>query len=100
MDNYAVFLTPFALQKLKSVVKFIADEIKMPETGKKYGKKMRAFVNDIGKNPYTWPFCHGKDLAAKGLRCAVLDKKWVFAYEISDRRVIVKDIIYGSLIKE
>ncbi len=40
-----------------------------------------------------------KMLAKKGLRCATFDKKWVFAYKIGAKSIIIHHIIWSGLLK-
>jgi hypothetical protein len=100
MIAYKVVLTSKADNTLQNIVTYIANEILMPETGIKYGRRMREFALSIGSSPLAWPICKGKKYSSKNYHCAVFDDKWIFAYSISGNKVIIREIINGKLIKE
>jgi hypothetical protein len=100
MIAYKVVLASKADRTLQSLVQYIANEILMPETGIKYGRKMREFALSLGNSPLAWPICKGKTYSSKNYHCAVFDEKWIFAYSISGQKVIIREIINGKLIKE
>lgn len=95
-----VVLTRKALNNLKKLTSYIVSEIKMPQTGYRYGKKMRLFAKAIGTNPNAWPICNSKKYSTHNYRCAIFDKKWVFVYSITPKHVVIRDVVNGKLIKE
>lgn len=55
-----VVVKPLAMITIDEIVKFIVTEIQMPETGKKYGRKMLEFAYSLDVNWKAYPTCHHK----------------------------------------
>jgi len=51
-------------------------------------------------NAVDYPLCRFKKWQALGYRCAVFEKDWVFAYEIFEDGIIVRDMSHTSLLSE
>jgi hypothetical protein len=51
-------------------------------------------------NAVDYPLCRFKKWQALGYRCAVFEKDWVFAYEIFEDGIIVRDMSHTSLLAE
>ena len=52
------------------------------------------------RNAVDYPLCRFKKWRVKGYRCAVFEKNWVFAYEIFEDGIIVRDMSPTSLLAE
>ena len=50
--------------------------------------------------PVDYPLCRFKRWCVLGYRCAVFEKGWVFAYEILNGGIIVRDMSHTSLLAE
>jgi len=44
--------------------------------------------------------CRFKIWGELGYRCAVFERSWIFAYEVFDEGVIVRDMMHAALLKE
>ncbi|HBG39790.1 MAG TPA: hypothetical protein DDZ96_11820 [Porphyromonadaceae bacterium] len=47
-----------------------------------------------------YPLCRFRKWRLLGYRCAVFEKRWVFAYELFEDGIIVKDMFHVSLLVE
>jgi hypothetical protein len=90
---------PTAQEAIKLLAKYIADEILMPETAMKYIDKLIVFANGIAITPAAHTFCKYPPWKIKKLQCATFDKKWVFAYKIVNKNVVVFYIVNSKLLK-
>ena len=50
--------------------------------------------------PADYPLCRFKRWRTLGYRCVVFEKNWVFAYEIFDDGVIVRDMCHVAALAE
>ena len=60
---------------------------------------MREFIHSLG-GPILYAKCRFREWAALGYRCAIFEKSWIFAYEVFDEVIIVRDMKHGSALKE
>jgi hypothetical protein len=51
-------------------------------------------------NEVDYPLCRFKKWRIMGYRCVVFEKDWVFAYEIFEDGIIVRDMSHTSLLTE
>ena len=51
-------------------------------------------------NAGDYPLCRFKKWRALGYRCAVFEKDWVFAYEVFEEGVIVRDMSHTAVLTE
>ena len=47
-----------------------------------------------------YPLCRFKKWHRLGYRCAVFEKNWVFAYEVFDDGIIIRDMCHTAILKE
>ena len=69
------------------------------ETSLAYSEKLSAFGFDLGKYYNAFALCRNIKLAKRGLHCATFDKKWVFAYQIGSKSVIIHPIVWVGVLK-
>ena len=62
-------------------------------------KRMEEFIETLA-NPADYSLCRFLRWRKFGYRCAVFEKTWIFAYEIFDDGVIVRDMAHVSMLKE
>ena len=48
--------------------------------------------------PADYPLCRFKKWCTLGYRCAVFEKDWIFAYEIFDGGIIIRDMSHTSIL--
>lgn len=89
-----------ANKKIKSIAKYISEEFEMPETGRKYALKLIDFGFSLGHSiPTRNAICRHKKFRIKRWFCITFDKKWVFAYQIKDNKILIEEIALGKLLK-
>lgn len=79
---------------------YLVDDLKLSEEAAlRRSGQMRKFVRNLCNN-VDYPLCRFKKWCVLGYRCAVFEKDWVFAYEVFEDGVIVRDMSHTSLLKE
>ena len=94
-------IIPYSLwRKIEDIRDYLIFELKLSEkaAGTRINR-MEAFINSL-KNPADYVLCRFKRWRVHGYRCAVFENSWIFAYEIFDRGVIVRDIAHVSSLTE
>ncbi|MCL1974478.1 MAG: hypothetical protein FWG54_06665 [Bacteroidetes bacterium] len=79
---------------------YLIDELKLSEIAAEIRiKRMENFVASLS-NSADYALCRFKKWRALGYRCAVFEKIWVFAYEIFDDGVIIRDMSHTAALTE
>ena len=95
-----VIISDVVRQKIEELECYLVDELKLSEEAAlKRSRRMREFVKSFG-NAVDYPLCRFKRWNALGYRCAVFEKTWIFAYEIIDDGVIVRDMSHAAALAE
>ena len=95
-----VIVSDIVREKLKDLECFLIDELKLSEEASlKRSRRMRLFVQSLSA-PADYSLCRFKRWRVLGYRCAVFEKSWVFAYEIFEGGIIVRDMSHTSLLAE
>jgi len=88
------------LDKISELELFLKNDLKLSkEAARKRSDRMRTFVLSFGHEG-DYPLCRFKRWRTLGYRCAVFEKRWVFAYEIFDDGVIIWDMANTALLTE
>ena len=61
---------------------------------------LRAYLTDELTGAADYPLCRFKKWHRLGYRCAVFEKNWVFAYEVFDDGIIIRDMCHTAILKE
>ena len=78
--------------KIADLESYLIDELKLSEEAAlRRSSRMRKFVQSFG-NAVDYPLCRFKKWRILGYRCAVFERDWVFAYEIFEDGIIVRDM--------
>ena len=86
--------------KITELELFLQNELMFSkEAALKRSNRMRVFVKSLCA-PANYPLCRFKRWQLLGYRCAVFEKKWIFAYEIFEEGIIVRDMAHTSLLAE
>ena len=95
-----VELSGIVLQYLDDLTDYLVDELKISEEAacKRVGR-IRGFLSALSL-PADYTLCRFKKWRELGYRCAVFEKSWVFAYEIFDDGVIVRDMSHVAMLAE
>ena len=88
------------LDKLSDLVAYLKDELKLSERASlAYRERFLVFIKSFGAE-VDHPLCRFKKWRALNYHCAVFEKQWVLAYEVTDKGVIVQDMSNASLLIE
>jgi hypothetical protein len=91
-----VLVKPAAVRSINKLVEYITAEIQMPETGMRYGEKMIDFAITLGENWKAYNNCNYSPWNKLGLKCAVFDKKYVFAFNTIKDNVVIYYVRHGN----
>jgi hypothetical protein len=79
---------------------YLVEQLKMSrKAANKRVDRIDGFLLSLA-NEADYPLCRFKKWQALGYRCAVFEKIWVFAYEIFEDGIIVRDMSHTSLLAE
>jgi hypothetical protein len=86
--------------KLDDLADYMVDEFKLPEEAAM--RRIDRLLVSLAKlsNPVDYALCRFKRWRALGYRCAVFESSWIFAYEIIDGGVIVRDMAHAATLAE
>ncbi|MCL2739322.1 MAG: hypothetical protein FWE30_07740 [Bacteroidales bacterium] len=86
--------------KIGAIKHYLIDELKLSEKAVEARiKRMEDFVASLS-NPADYALCRFKKWRALGYRCAVFEKVWVFAYEIFEDGIIIRDMSHTAALAE
>lgn len=95
-----VLVSGVVRNKIAELESYLIDELKLSEEAAlRRSDRMRKFVKALS-NAADYPLCRFKKWQVLGYRCAVCEKNWVFAYEVFEDGIIVRDMSHTSLLKE
>ena len=95
-----VRLSDVVLEYLDDLADYLVDELKISEEAAcKRIERIRVFLASLAM-PADYTLCRFKKWRELGYRCAVFEKSWVFAYEILDDGVIVRDMSHTAMLVE
>jgi hypothetical protein len=86
--------------KLETLTDYLVDELKLSEqAAMRRIDSMLIFLKSLNA-PADHSLCRFKKWNVLGYRCITFEKTWVFAYEIIDNGVIVRDMENTALLIE
>ncbi|HEY3369209.1 MAG TPA: hypothetical protein VGK10_00090 [Prolixibacteraceae bacterium] len=95
-----VLISGLVREKLTELESYLIVELKLSEEAAlRRSARMREFVHTF-RNAADYPLCRFKKWQVLGYRCVVFEKDWVFAYEIFEDGIIVRDMSHTSLLAE
>ena len=95
-----VVISDIVYAKIASLNQYLTQEFQLSKEAAIFRiKRTEDFVKTLA-NPADYPLCRFKRWRTLGYRCAVFEKSWVFAYEIFDGGVIVRDMSHGTTLAE
>ena len=93
-----VVISNLVIGKIGILKDYLVSELKLSENA------AMQRIDRIGKFllllsvPADYPLCRFKRWYTFGYRCAVFEKDWVFAYEIFDDGIIIRDMSHTSVL--
>ena len=95
-----VVISDVVQEKITELELFLQNELMFSkEVARKRSDRMRVFVKSLCALA-DYPPCRFKRWRLFGYRCAVFEKKWIFAYEVFNGGIIVRDMSHTSLLAE
>jgi len=86
--------------KIEEIKNYLTEELKLSEQAALARiRRMDIFIMTLAES-VDYPLCRFKKWRELGYRCAVFEKSWIFAYEIFDEGVIVRDMSHTSVLAE
>ena len=83
-------------EKISELELFLRDELKLSkEAASGRCNRIDDFLLALAM-PADYPFCRFKRWRMLGYRCVAFEKAWVFAYELFDGGVIVRDMAHTA----
>lgn len=95
-----VLIADTVLEKISELKSYLLEELKLSrEAALNRTDRMDAFLRSLGNNA-DYPLCRFRNWCSLGYHCAIFEKDWVFAYELFDEGVIVRDMSHTAILKE
>lgn len=95
-----IIVSNAVLDKLSDLVSCLKNEIKLSEdTAQAYRGRFIRYIQSFGAE-VDHPLCRFKRWCTLGYRCAVFEKHWILAYEITDDGVIVPDMSHTAALDD
>ena len=95
-----VHISEQVFEKISELELYLQVELKFSkEAARKRSDRMRVFLKTLS-NPADYALCRFKRWRMLGYRCVVFENSWVFAYEIFDDGVIVRDMSHTTALGE
>ncbi|MDR2586204.1 MAG: hypothetical protein LBC84_08320 [Prevotellaceae bacterium] len=86
------------IDKISNLEFFLKNDLKLSkEAAQKRCDRMRTFLFSLGKEA-DYALCRFQMWQILGYRCAVFEKSWVFAYEVFDDGIIVRDMSHTTVL--
>ena len=86
--------------KIYELELYLQEEMKFSkEAARRRSDRMRVFLKSLSA-PVDYAPCRFKRWQKLGYRCAVFEKSWIFAYEIFDSGIIVRDMSHTTMLAE
>ena len=93
-----VRISSIVRSKITELESYLINDLKLSETAAlSRSNRMRDFVRSLSNN-VDYPLCRFYKWRKLGYRCAILEKDWVFAYEIFEHGIIVRDMSHTSIL--
>lgn len=93
-----VLISSLVLYKIIELETYLINDLNLSEDAAlKRSARIKEFVNGLSKVA-DYNLCRNKRWRMMGYRCAVFEKDWVFAYEVFEEGIIVRDMSHASLL--
>jgi len=82
--------------KIGAIKSYLINELKLSEEAADNRiNRMENFVMSF-VIPTAYPLCRFRKWRGLGYRCAVFERDWIFAYEVFDRGIIIRDLLHTA----
>ncbi len=87
--------------KISELESYLKDDLKLSkEAARKYSDRMRRFVLSLADETVNYPLCRFKRWCIMGYRCAIFERNWIFAYEITPVGIIIQNMSNTALLND
>jgi hypothetical protein len=95
-----VFISDAVMNKVSDLRIHLVEQLKLSrKAANQRADRIDGFLLSLA-NAADFPLCRFRKWQALGYRCVVFEKNWVFAYEIFEHGIIVRDMSHTSLLAE
>lgn len=95
-----VLVSEAVVEKVNDLRIHLIEKLKLSrEAAHKRTDRIDGFLLSLA-NEADYPLCRFKRWRILGYRCAVFEKDWVFAYEVFEEGIIVRDMCHTALLAE
>jgi hypothetical protein len=95
-----VIISQTVRDKIDDLELFLRNVLKLSKgAAKRRCDRMDGLFESLG-SAADYPLCRFKKWQVLGYRCVVFEKDWIFAYEVFEGGVIVRDMSHTSLLTE
>jgi len=82
--------------KIGAIKSYLINELKLSEEAAiSRINRMEDFVTSFGFST-AYPLCRFSKWRALGYRCAVFERDWIFAYEVFENGIIIRDLAHTA----
>lgn len=86
--------------KIDDLELFLKNELKLSkQAAKRRCDRMDSLFQSLA-GIADYPLCRFKKWRVLGYRCVPFEKDWIFAYEVFDDGIIIRDMLHTKLLKE
>jgi hypothetical protein len=95
-----VYISDTVHAKIHELELYLKNELNLSkEAALKRSNQMRKFVFSLN-SPVKHALCRFKQWRILGYHCAIFEKTWIFAYEIFEEGIIIRDMSHTAILKE
>ena len=95
-----VIISGIVQSRLAELEHYLVDDLKLSkEAALKRSQGMRTFITSL-RYQADYALCRFQKWRVLGYRCVVFEKSWVFAYEVIENGVIIRDMSHTATSKE
>lgn len=95
-----VLVSKIVMDKVFELKSYLLDDLKLSEEAAlKRTDRIDRFITRLGAL-VDYPLCRFEKWRMLGYHCAVFEKDWVFAYELFDNGIIIRDMSHTKLLQE
>lgn len=96
-----IIISKSVQDRIAELENYLKNDLKLSkESALRYSGRMRRFVLSLADDTMDYPLCRFKSWCRLGYRCAVFEKHWVFAYEITKGGIVVQDMSHVAVLAE
>ncbi len=95
-----VVISQTVQNKIDDLELFLKNELKLSKQAAKRRCNRMDSLFQLLAGISDFPLCRFKKWRVLGYRCVPFEKDWIFAYEVFDDGIIIRDMSHAKLLKE